>query len=215
MLPSSRKPWGTCVYHWGPGIVFINVSISPQLWVKFEQFCFSFDNQSYQMQHSHLLPLPITQRTPEQKLSFFSLQSQAQSCYKPRNIAFWVENRSSPAYDISLMAKKQTKMKKSLKHKRIQAGQLLTLWLYVTENQNRTALCTLASDPCRSAKPSPGSTCRCAASDNGPASAPRKNWTPTGNNAGTGSGFPYRQICSAGSPELCTAGPPGCQSSHL
>ena len=210
MLPSSRKPWGTCVYHWGSG-----TSISPQLWVKFERFCFSFDNQSYQMQHSHLLPLPITQHTPEQKLSFFSLKGQAWSCYKPRYRAFWVENRSPPAYDISLTAKKQTTIKKSLKHKRIQVGVTTDSVTICNRKQNRTALRTLASHPCRSAKPSPGPTCRCAVSDSGPASAPRKNWTLTGNNAGTGSGFPYRQICSAGSPELCTAGPPGCQRSHL
>lgn len=67
----------------------------------------------------------------------------------------------------------------------------------------------------KTVKPALDPTCRYAVSGSGPASAPRKNWTLTGSNAEIGPKFPYLQICSVGSPELCTAGPPGCLSSHL
>lgn len=68
---------------------------------------------------------------------------------------------------------------------------------------------------CPELKRQPWPTCRCAVSGSGPASALRMSWTPTGNSGETGPEFPCLQICSAGSRELCTAGPPGYQSFHL
>lgn len=58
-------------------------------------------------------------------------------------------------------------------------------------------------------------TCRCGASGSGPASGQRTSWTLAGSNAGTESGSPCQQTYSAGSPELCTAGLPGCPMNPL